>query len=294
MSFCCSGCEADGITLLAYAEKRIIDDDELNDNYELKRLPTCEQHVCAPSGTEIHKKKCIANMKDLIAIDPTKPITEVYNEVRSNFTRDMELDEKITFLQDLPKFRSIQSDLYKKRREFIPPNPPTASGLDVDSDWFLYNSVTKESMVKGDLQLSDGRRILLFSTDEHLKILSRSREILGDGTFRITPSLWTQVFIISAHVSQDVFVPTVFAFLPDKIKESYDGMWSTLEDKLKENKLSLSAEYFMSDFELNIRNTFSDHFPEITTKGCAFHMMKGMFSKVTKSGFKIDYSDSKK
>ena len=61
-------------------------------------------------------------------------------------------------------------------REYIPANPLTASGLNVSSPWFLYNS---ESMVKGDCQLSDGRRIILLSTNDHLKILARSRQILG-------------------------------------------------------------------------------------------------------------------
>ena len=123
----------------------MIDQDELNDAYELKRLPTCEEHICAPSGTEIQRKKCITKMMECIGNDPTKPITEIYNEVRSNFTRCMEYDEKITFLQDLPTFRSLQSQLYVKRREYIPPNPSSPSELDVNSDWFLYNSETKES-----------------------------------------------------------------------------------------------------------------------------------------------------
>ena len=45
----------------------------------------------------------------------------------------------------------------------------------------------------------------------------------------------------------------------------------------------------MSDFELNIRNSFSKYFPEITNKGCAFHMNKAIFSKVTKSAQCIRY-----
>ena len=78
--------------------------------------------------------------------------------------------------------------------------------------------VSGENVVKGDQVLADGRRIILFTTKEHLKILARARQILGDGTFRITPGLWCQTFIISAEVSSGVFVPVAFCLLPDKIR----------------------------------------------------------------------------
>ena len=44
-------------------------------------------------------------------------------------------------------------------------------------------------VVEGDTVIN-GKIILLFSSNEHLKILARSKQILGDVTFRITPSLW--------------------------------------------------------------------------------------------------------
>ena len=84
---CCSGCESDG-----------------NDEYHLKRLPTAEEHACVQDWTEILKKKCIAKMMVNVEKDPTKPITDIYHEVRSKFTKHIGVDEKITFLQNFPKF----------------------------------------------------------------------------------------------------------------------------------------------------------------------------------------------
>ena len=104
VSFCCSGCESDGKTLLTYVEKQKIDEDELNDEYHLKRLPTAEEHACAQDWTEILKKKCITKMMVNVEKDPTKPITDIDHEVRSKFTKHMGVDDKITFLQNLPKF----------------------------------------------------------------------------------------------------------------------------------------------------------------------------------------------
>ena len=72
--------------------------------------------------------------------------------------------------------------------------------IDVNLDVFLYRE--GENVVKADQVLADGWRILLFTTNDHLKILARATQILGDGTFRITPGLWCQTFIISAEVSK--------------------------------------------------------------------------------------------
>ena len=74
-----------------------------------------------------------------------------------------------------------------------------------------------ESMVKGDIIHIDGLRVLLFSTDESLKIMSRSRIILADGTFRIYMPV-PLVFILNAEFRENCFVPVCFGLLPDKKK----------------------------------------------------------------------------
>ena len=149
-----------------------------------------------------------------------------------------------------------------------------------------------ENVVKAEQVLSDGRRVLLFTTDAHLKILARAFQILGDGTFRITPALWCQTFIISAEVTTGVFVPVVFALLPDKKRESYDAMFGLLREALETLGKELSASFFMSDFEIAIRESFLGTFQGIEAKGCAFHYSKAVLSKVARSGFKGDFQSS--
>ena len=108
----------------------------------------------------------------------------------------------------------FQTRMYRKRRELIPPNPKTMIDLDVHLPMFQYNR--DETIVKGDQVLSDGRRVVVFTSNAHLKLLSKTEEVLADGTFRTTPRPWKQSFIISAKVTSSVFVPVVFVLLPDK------------------------------------------------------------------------------
>ena len=138
----------------------------------------------------------------------------------------------------------------------------------------------------------------------HLRRLASAQQLLIDGTFRITPNLWYQTFIINAQVTSDVFIPVVFALLPDKKRESYDAFFSALRDRLDHHGLQLSARYLMSgnhsvnlskhlfltflDFEAAIRDSCISHIPEIEPKGCSFHFCKAIISKVARNGFKGD------
>ena len=105
--------------------------------------------------------------------------------------------------------------MYRLRREYIPAAPSTQAELNTNSDWFVLES-TQESVLKGDILHSDGLRVLLFASDESLQIASRARTILADGTFKITPYLWYQTFILSAEFRENSFVPVVFGLLTDK------------------------------------------------------------------------------
>ena len=114
---------------------------------------------------------------------------------------------KILFLAQIPSYDTIQTSLYRIRRQFIPPAPSSQTDLDANLDWCLVSRNPDESLIKGDIVHSDGLRVLLFSTDESLSILARSSTILCDWTFHICPYLWYQVFIVSAEFRENSFVP---------------------------------------------------------------------------------------
>ena len=149
-----------------------------------------------------------------------------YFTFRSEFAqRATSRDDRILFLDSIPSFDSIQTRLYCIRREFIPPAPDNQADLDISTNWFKCD---EESIVIGDSFHSDGLRTLVFSTTEAMEILSRAEIIHGDGTFKICPYLWYQVFIMYASVGPNSVVPVVFALLPDKKYRSYFDLFSNL------------------------------------------------------------------
>ena len=130
------------------------------------------------------------------------------------------------------------------------------------------DDTNQENIIKGDAMISNDKRVVLCSTNDLLDILARSKILLGDGTFKICPSLWTQVFIISAEVEEGAFCPCIYVLLPDKTRIAYDTMFSMVKEALSRRGISLAAEFFMSDFEHNIRESFMNYFPTVQV-GCS-------------------------
>ena len=223
--FTCNGCEKEGL----YLSTVVGVEDEEADKYFVIRAPSMKDHKCWASSHQVDIKAAKAEMYEMVAKEPTRSLQEIYEVVRQKYTAQMEPNSKLLFLQEFPSFLDVKSNLLAQRRKFIPPDPKVMIEINLP----LFLTKNGEHVVKGDQVLADGRRIILFTTKEHLKILARARQILGDGTFRLTPGLWCQTFIISAEVSSGVFVPVAFCLLPDKKKESYLAMFSLLDEALE-------------------------------------------------------------
>ena len=71
--------------------------------------------------------------------------------MRNSITQTMTTQEKQLFLSVFPTLRAIQSTLYKKRRELLPPNPKRMTDFKLDLPLFQYSQ--EETVVKGDQDL---------------------------------------------------------------------------------------------------------------------------------------------
>ena len=67
-----------------------------------------------------------------VSQDPSRSVNQIYEEVRNSITQTMTTQEKQLFLSAFPTFRAIQSTLYKKRRELLPPNPKRMTDFKLD------------------------------------------------------------------------------------------------------------------------------------------------------------------
>ena len=68
----------------------------------------------------------------------------------------------------------------------------------------------------------------MFTTDSNLALLRESMRFAGNGTFKVSPTLWYQIYTIHA-MKNGYTVPCVYALLPNKRKETYTRLFTQLK-----------------------------------------------------------------
>ena len=118
--FSCNSCAQIG-GKGSYATAQKSENADGSPSFELRSW--CNQHECSPSSTNHLVKEFLDHMYNEVKKDPTRAIPTIYEEIRGKISKNLDKDQKITFLQEIPSQRNICSSLYKYRREFIPAAP---------------------------------------------------------------------------------------------------------------------------------------------------------------------------
>ena len=87
------------------------------------------------------------------------------------------------------------------------------------------------------------------STKKHLELMARCNGLGVDGTFQSCPKQWYQLLVITGEVSKSHWVPLMYIFCLNKTGSTYTTIFSAIKDKLTEEGLQLSAQYFMADLQ---------------------------------------------
>jgi len=100
-----------------------------------------------------------------------------------------------------------------------------------------------------------------------------------DGTFKIAPFLFSQVFVILGSRNGGVH-PCLYALLPNNNQATYN----TLLVEIKNLAPGINAGSISVDFEVAIHNAFRTEFPDIEIRGCFFHLIQNMKKQVAAVG----------
>ena len=131
-------------------------------------------------------------------------------------------------------------------------------------------------MINHFLSLSLGAdRILIFASPEQLQVLQSAEHFLVDGTFKVTPEIFYQVFIIHAVYREHV-VPVIYSLLRRKDAGTYTRLIDEVV-KIAPNWLPASV---MMDFEQASINAFKKKFPSVSLSGCYFHLRQSLHRKL--------------
>ena len=129
-------------------------------------------------------------------------------------------------------------------------------------------------------------RISTFGRERNIRSLDQSDVWAADGTFKVCPRLWRQLYTIHS-VSQGYCIPCVYALLPNKTQEKYTRMWGEVRVLLGDDygKERLATV----EFERAAINALTATFPQSAVTGGYFHLWQSRSRKVVEHGLSQKY-----
>ena len=130
-----------------------------------------------------------------------------------------------------------------------------------------------DSFLLFDSGEGDIHRLLLFGNSNFLSILKESSNWYCDGTFKVVPEQFFQIYTIHAEREGYIF-PCVYGLLQAKNELTYDRM----NLKLLELEPELNPTFIIIDFEKAAMNSLENNF-NASISGCFFHLARVFIEK---------------
>ena len=185
-----------------------------------------------------------------------------------------------------PKRKAITLKIQRKRRrvEGYAPEASTRAGIqspnklkivkqwDEEVRFLLHDDAEDEN--ENDETPND--HIIVFATDRMLNKLAANDTWMLDGTFKISPVLFSQLYTIHVAVGNSSHVfPCVYALLSGKTTATYKRLFEILK-----SYRDIQPRTCIMDFELSAMKALRDAFPGVSVEGCFFHLTQAMWRKV--------------
>ncbi|XP_076031967.1 uncharacterized protein LOC143019873 [Oratosquilla oratoria] len=141
-----------------------------------------------------------------------------------------------------------------------------------------------ERFLQYDLGENDENCMVIFMTATGIEDLKRFQNWAIDGTFKVAPKIYHQLFII--HVQKDnLSIPRALVLLPNKTKSAYRACYEEIKELLNNNQ----PQIIMIDFERASINALKYVYTNAILNGCFFYFSKSLYSKVVDLGYKQQY-----
>lgn len=174
--------------------------------------------------------------------EPKSPVPMLYTELKletiAKLTSEMSNESAILLM---PTYNNIRSMVYRARNKLIPTNPTEAEQISLTPEMTTIKrgQTTLNFLIADRVEQYDelieapADRLIIFGTDECLKIACETEDLLMDGTFRISPSQFEQLYVIHA-MYEGVAIPVMYAFLTDRTTATYRRMLELIKSEAGE------------------------------------------------------------
>lgn len=179
----------------------------------------------------------------------------------------------------LPTRKALNARIQRKRRRIeggVPPEPVSAEDLVLPENYQRTSNGARFLLYDGN---QGHGRVILFASDAMLMQLQHARTIMCDGTFKVSPRMFFQLYTVHAVRDNCVF-PCVYALLPGKNRDIYDIVWN----EIKQACPQLAPLVVITDLESAAIASASAAFPGASAQACFFHLSQAVWRKVQNLG----------
>lgn len=228
-------------------------------------------HACLSDAFEVQQRKNEQFMqicKNKVC-ESMAPVQQIFE---SELLNQSDVSESSTSNLFTPEFSACKSTLYRTKYRYLDVSKSKFKNIDeieipkVFADDFLIYDGTKSD------------KILVFATPLAVDSLKTIDSIFCDGTFKVTPKPFYQLYSCHANFveneEENRIVPLIYGLLPDKTQATYFRFFTIL----KEN-LGLSIKKLKCDFEVATINAAKMVYPNLKISGCYYHYQKALWAK---------------
>ncbi|CAF3322392.1 unnamed protein product [Rotaria socialis] len=231
-------------------------------------------HYHTVDPNEARKREILGTIKKRVLDEhiPVKIIVE--QEYRK---ANLSTEEK----RIIPLPSKIESGLHKTRRRALPPVPRDQK--------FVVPPVYLETYSKEPFLIYDkrksqyGGRLMMFASPEQLDVLFHSDILFADGTFRVSPILFEQLYVLLGMQHGEA-VPVCFILTSNRRHETYEAILRCLRRIGSKKGIDLKPRSIICDFERAFMKAVVKQLPETLVTGCWFHFCQSCYRNIQKLG----------
>jgi len=179
-----------------------------------------------------------------------------------------------------PTSSSLQQIVRRERKKYasIPALPANSEEFEVPAQLHHYQN---GRFYRGSCGIS--RKHHVFASEEGLDLLVTQQNWFGDGTFKVTPGIFYQLYVIHVQwFNSRKTVPVMYILMSGKSKEDYLELFKFI----KTMRPDCDPESYTSDFESACMLAFESTFPDAAIRTCYFHLMQSFRRKADGVGLK--------
>ena len=243
-----------------------------------------QEHNHLPSAEKTAVAKARDRMKRIAETGIGKP-DAIYNRVQQTLSND----ERMI----LPDAETCKRTIRRSLTANEPVQPDALRNLVVAPvAWTLTRGPNPQRFLLYDNGVNARRRIVMYGTDDCLKSLCESNDVFMDGTFKTSPKLFMQLYVLHGSLGETT-VPLVYAYLERKDAEIYNELFTVLSNECAARNLAFAPPFVHIDFEdaviKSIRAVIGV-IPEIQC--CFFHLCQNTWKHIQQLGLVDTYKNN--